>query len=153
MMPIISELFTLVQMLSCVQLFAIPWTASCQASLSFTISQRLLKFMSIESVMLSNHLILCCPLLLLPSILPSIRGFSSESAINIRWPKYCSFSFSNSPPNEHSGLISFRIDWLDLLAVQDSQESFPAPQFKSISSSVLSLFEGPTLSSRLLEKP
>ena len=102
-----------------------------------------------QSVMLSNHLILCCLLFLLPLILPSIRGFSSESAINIRWPKYCSFSFSNSPPNEHSGLISFRIDWFDLLAVQDSQESFPAPQFKSISSSVLSLFYGPTLISVL----
>ena len=125
------------------------WTAACQAPLTFTISQSLLKFMSIKSVMLSNHLILCCPLLLLPSILPSIRGFSSESAINIRWPNYWSFSFSNSPPNEHSRLISFRIDWLDLLAVQDSQESLPAPQFKIISSSVLSLFYGPTLISVL----
>ena len=95
-----------------------PWTATRQASLSFTVSHSLLKFMSIKSVMLSNHLILCCPLLLLPSILPSIRGFSSESAINIRWPNYWSFSFSNSPSNEYLGLISFRMDWLDLLAVQ-----------------------------------
>ena len=103
---------------SCVQLFATPWTAALQASLSITNSQSLLKFMSIELVLLSNHLILCHPLLLLPSIFPSIRVFSSESVLHIRWPKYWSFSFSISPSNECLGLISFRMDWLDLLAVQ-----------------------------------
>ena len=115
-----------------VQLFATPWTAACQASLSFTTSWSLLKLMSIEAVMPSNHLILWCPLLLLPSIFPSIRVFSSESVLCIRWPKYGSFSFSISPSNEYSRLISFRIDWFDLLA--DSQESSPTPQFKSINS-------------------
>ena len=95
-----------------------PWTAERQASLSFTISWSLLKFISIESVMLSNHLVLYCPLLLLPSVFPSIRVFSNESSLHIRWPKYWSFSFSISPFNEYSGLISFRIDWSDLLAVQ-----------------------------------
>ena len=95
-----------------------PWTAACQASLSYTISQSLLKLMSIELVMPSNHLILCHPLLLPPSIFPSIRIFSNESALHIRWPKYWSFSFSISPSNECSGLISFRIDSFDLLAVQ-----------------------------------
>ena len=100
-----------------------PWTAVCQASLSFTISQNLLKVMSIESVMPSNHLTLCHPLLLLPSIFPSIRGFSNESALHIRSPKYWSFSFSLSPSNEYSGLISFRIDWLDLLAAQGTVKS------------------------------
>ena len=93
-----------------------PWTTAHQASLSFTISQSLLKLMSLESVMLSNHLLLCCPLLLLPSIFPSIRIFSKESALHIRWPKNWSFSFSISPSKEYSGLISFRIDWFDLLA-------------------------------------
>ena len=112
-----------VQLLSRVRLFAIPWTAACQASLSITSSWSLLKLMSIESVMPSNHLILCHPLLLPPSILPSIRVFSSESFLHIRWPKYWSFSFSISPFNEHSGLISFRMDWLDLLAVQGSLKS------------------------------
>ena len=107
-----------VQSLSWVQLFATLWTAACQASLYFTISQSLLKLMSIESVMPTNHLILCHPLLLLPSILPSIRVFSNESALLIRWPKYWSFSFSISLSNEYSRLISFRIDWFDLLAVQ-----------------------------------
>ena len=100
-----------------------PWTAACQASLSITNSQSLPKLMSIESVMLSNHLILCCPLLLLPSIFPSIRVFSNESVLRIRWPKYWSFSFSISPSNEYSGLISFRTDWLDLLAVQGTLKS------------------------------
>ena len=100
-----------------------PWTAVCQASLSFTISQNLLKVMSIESVMPSNHLTLCHPLLLLPSIFPSIRGFSNKSALHIRSPKYWSFSFSLSPSNEYSGLISFRIDWLDLLAAQGTVKS------------------------------
>ena len=110
-----------VQSLSGVRLFATPWTAAHQASLSFTISRSLLKLMSIESVMPSNHLIFCHPLLLLPSIFPSIRGFSNESALHIRWPKYWSFSFS--PSNEYSGLISFRMDWLDLLAVQGTLKS------------------------------
>ena len=96
-----------------------PWTAARQASLSFTISRSLLKLMSIESMMPSNHLILCHPLLLLPPVPPSIRVFSNESALPIRWPKYWSFSFSISPSNEYSGLISFRIDWFDLLAVQE----------------------------------
>ena len=112
-----------VQLLSRVRLFATPWTAALQASLSITNSWRLLKLISIESVMLSNHLILCYPLLLLPSIFPSIRVFSSESNLHIRWPKYWSFSFSISPFNEYSGLISFRMDWLDLLAVQGTLKS------------------------------
>ena len=102
---------------------ATPWTAVHQASLSITSSRRLLTLMPIESVMPSNHLILCCPLLLLPSIFPSIRVFSNESALRMRWPKYWSFSFSISPSNEHSGLISFRMDWLDLLAVQGTLKS------------------------------
>ena len=110
--------FSSVQSLSHVLLFAIPWTAACQASLSITNSWSLLKFMSIESVMPSNHLILCSPLLLLPSVFPSIRVFSSESVLHIRWPKYWSFSFSNSLCNEYSGLISFRMDLLNLLAIQ-----------------------------------
>ena len=103
--------------------FVTPWTAVCQASLSITNSQSFLKLLSIESVMPSNHLILCCPLFLLPSIFPSIRVFSSESVLHIRWSKYWSFSFSISPSNEYSGLISFRIDWLDLLAVQGTLKS------------------------------
>ena len=105
------------------------------------------KPMSIESVMPSNHLILCRPLLLLPSIFPSIRVFSNESALHIRWSKYWSFSFSISPSNEYSGMISFRIDCLDLLTVQDSQESSPTPQFKSINSSMHSLIHTPTFTS------
>ena len=105
-----------------IQLFATLWTATSQAHLSFPISQSLLRFMSIESVMLSNHLILCCPLLL-PSIFPSIRVFSNELALYIRWPKYWSFNFSKSPSNEYSGLISFRIDLFDLLAVQGTLKS------------------------------
>ena len=112
-----------VQSLSHVQLFATPWTASRQASLSITNSGSLLKLMFIESVMSSNHLILCCPLLLLPSIFPSIRVFSNESVLHIRWPKYWSFSLSISPSNEYSGLISFTINWLDLLAVQGTLSS------------------------------
>ena len=100
-----------------VRFFATPWTAACQASLSITNFWSLLKLMSIESVMPSNHLILCHPLVLLPSIFPSISVFSNESVLHIRWPKYWSFSFSISPSNENLGLISFRIDWLDLLAV------------------------------------
>ena len=112
-----------VQSLRHVRLFVTPWTAARQASLSFTISQSLLRLISIESVMPSSHLILCHPLLLLPSIFPSIRVFSKESALRIRWPKYGSFSFSISPSNEYSGLISFRRDWLDLLAVQGAFRS------------------------------
>ena len=112
-----------VQSLRHVWLFATPWTAAHQASLSITNSWSLLKLMSIESVMPSNYLILCRPLLLLPSIFPSIRVFSNESALCIRWPKYWSFSFNISPSNEYSGLISFRMDWLDLLAVQGTRKS------------------------------
>ena len=111
-----------VQPLSHVQLFAPPWTAACQASLSFTISLSFLKLMSIESVRLTIHLVLC-HLLLLPSIFPNIRVFSSESALRIRWPKYWSFSFSISPSDEYSGLISFRTDWFDFLAVQGTLKS------------------------------
>ena len=110
--------FSSVQSLSHVQLFVTPWTAACQASLSITNSWSLLKLMSIELVIQYNHIILCCPLHLLSSIFPSIRVFSKESVLHIRWPKYWSFSFSISPSNEHPGLISFRMDWLDLLVVQ-----------------------------------
>ena len=110
--------FNSVQSLSRVQLFTTPWTTACQVPLFITNSRSLLKLFSMESVMPSNHLILCPPLLLLPSIFPSIRVFSNESALRIRWPKYWSFTFNISPSNELSGLISFRMDWLDLLAVQ-----------------------------------
>ena len=133
--------------LSHVQLFATPWTAARQASLSITNSQSLPKFMSIESVMPSNHLILCHPLLLLHSIFPSIWVFSNESTLHIRWPKYWSFSFSISPSSEHPGLISFKMDWLDLLAVQGTLESYPTPQFRSMNSSVLGFLYTPTLTS------
>ena len=122
-MPLIFNMLYSVQLLSCVLLFATPWTAALQASLSITNSQSLLKLMFIESVMPSNHLILCHPLLLLPSIFPSIRVFSSESVLCIRWPKYWSFSFSISRSSEYSGLISFRMDCLDLLAVQGPLKS------------------------------
>ena len=115
--------FSSVQSLSHVQLFATPWTATCQASLSITNSWSLLKLMSIESVIKSNHLILCHPLLLPTSIFPSIRVFSNESVLPIRWPKYWSFSFSISPSKEHPGLISFRMDWLDFLAAQGTLKS------------------------------
>ena len=115
--------FSSVQSLSCVQLFETLWTAACQASLSITNSQSLLKLMSIESMMPSKHLILCHPLLLLPSIFSSIRVFSNESAFRIRWPKYWNFTFNITPSNEYSGLISFRMDWLDLLAVQVTLKS------------------------------
>ena len=111
------------QSLSCVQLFATPWTAACQASLSITNCQSLPKPKHIESMMPANHLILCCPLLLLPSIFPSIRVFSNKSSLRIRWPKYWSFSINISPSNEHPGLISFSIQWLDLLAVQGTLKS------------------------------
>ena len=120
---------------SYVQLFANPWTAALQATLSFTNSQNLLKLLSIESVMPSNHLILCCPLLLLPSVFPTTRVFSSELVLHIRWPKYWSFSFSISPSNEYSGLISFKTDWFDLLAVQGTLKRFL--QHQSSKASVL----------------
>ena len=113
-----QESISSVQSLSCVRLFATPWTAARQASLSITNSRSLPKLISIESVMPSNHLVLCRPLLLLPSIFPSIRVFSNESTLCIRWPKYWSFSFNINPSNEPSGLISFRMDWFDLLAVK-----------------------------------
>ena len=119
----LARVFSSVQLLSYVQLFATPWTAVLQASLSTTSSQNLLKLMSIELVMPSNHLILCCPLLLLPPIFPSIRVFANESVLHIRCPKYWRFRSSTSPSNEYSGLISFRIDWLDLLAVQETLKS------------------------------
>ena len=115
--------FSSVQSLSRVRLFATSWTTACQASLSITNSRSLPKLMSVELVMPSNHLILCHPLLLLPSIFPSIRAFANESALRIRWPKYWNFSFNISPTNEHPGLISFRMDWLDLLAVQGTLKS------------------------------
>ena len=116
-------IFSSVQLLSYVWFFATPWITARQAPLSFTNSRSLLKLMPIESVMPSSHLILCRPLLLLPSIFPSIRVFSNESALRIRWPNYWSFSFSISPSNEHPGLITFRMDWLDLLAVQGTLKS------------------------------
>ena len=143
-----SQLFQFksVQSFSRVRLFATPRTAVCQASLSITNSQSLPKLMSIESVMPSNHLILCRPLLR-PSIFPSIRVFSNESAHHIKGPKYRSFSFNISPSNEHPGLIYFRMDWLDLLAVQGTLKNHPTPQFKSINSSVLSFLHSPTLTS------
>ena len=149
-----EQLFVILQLLSRVRLFATPWTAARQASLSFTISQSLLKLKSVESMMPSNHLILCHFLLLLPSVFPSIRVFSSESALHIRRPK--DWSFSISPSSEYSGLISLRIDAFDFLASflggnlespRDSQESSPAPQMKSTNSSVLSLPYDPTLTS------
>ena len=114
---------TCIQLLSHVQLFVTPWTAAGQVSLSFTISQSLLKLMSIELVMLYNHLVLCHPLLFLPLIFPSIRVFFNKLAVCIRWPKYWSFSLSINPSNEYSGLISFRIDWFDLVAVQGTLKS------------------------------
>ena len=124
-----------------------PWTAACQASLSITNSWSLPKLMSIESVMPFNDLILCCPLLLPPSIFPSIRVFSDESDLHIRWPKYWSFSFSISPSNEYSGLISFRMLVGSPCSIRDSQEFSPTPQVKSINSSVLSFLYSPTLTS------
>ena len=137
------QLVSSLQSLSRDQLFATPWTAARQASQSITNSQSFLKLMP-ESAMPSNHLILCRPLLLLASIFPSIRVFFSESVLCIRWAKYWSFSFSISPSNEYSGLISFRMDWLDLLEVQGTpQESSLTPKFKSISSLMLSFLYGP----------
>ena len=133
-----------IQLLSRVRLFA---TKARQASLSITNSRSLPKFMSIESVMPSNHLMLCHPLLLLPSIFPSIRVFSNESTLRIRWPKYWCFSFSISPSNEHPGLFSFRMDWFDLLAVQGTLKTSLTPQFKSINSLAFSLLYSPILTS------
>ena len=130
-----------VQLLNHVWLSVTPWTTARQASLSITNSRSLPNLMSMELVMPSNHLILCHPLLLSPSIVPNIRVFSNESALCIRWPKFCSFSFSISPSNEYSGLISYRMDLLD------SQESYPTPQFKSINSLALSFLYSPTLTS------
>ena len=139
--------FSSVQSLSPVWLFVTPWNAASQASLSITNSRSSLRLMSIELVMPSNHLILCCPLLL-PSIFPSLRAFSSESALRIRWPKYWSFSFNISPSKEHPGLISFRMDWLDLLGVQGTLKSLL--QHHSSKASIFwhsSLLYGPTLTS------
>ena len=123
------------------------WTAAHQASLSITSYQSLLKLVSIKLMMPSNHLILCHPLLHPPSIFPSIRVFSNESVLHIRWPKYWSFSFSLSPSHEYSGLISFRMDWLDLFAVQGTLECSPKPEFKSINSLALIFLYSPTLTS------
>ena len=134
--------FSSVQLLSCVRLFVTPWISARQASLSITNSRSSLRLTSIESVIPSSHLILCRPLFLLLPISHSIRVFSSESTLPIRWPKYWSFSFSIISSKEIPGLISFRMDWLDLLAVQGSS---PTPQFKSINSSVLSLLHSSTL--------
>ena len=124
-----------------------PTDCSTPTSLSITNSRNLLKLMFIESVMPSNHLILCCPLHLSPSIFPSLRVFSNESALSIRWPKYWSFSFNITPSNECSGLISFRVDWLDRLSVQGTQESSLTPRLKSNNSSMLSFLYSPTLTS------
>ena len=147
--------FSSVQSLRHVQLFVAPWTAACQASLSITNSRSLLKLMSIELLMPSNHHILCCPLLLLSSIFTSIRVFSKESILCIRWPKYWSFSFSISPSYEYSGLISFRMDWLDLLTVQGTIKSLPNTtvqkhQFFNVQ---LSLRSSSHIWTWLLEKP
>ena len=134
-----------VQLLSHVRIFVTPWTAARQVLLSFTISWSLLKLMSIESVMPSNHLILCHLLVLLPLIFPSSRVFSNDSILNIKWAKYWSFSFSINPFNEYSGLISFRIDWFDLLAIQGTLKSFLQPHSSKTSTSALSFLYGPTL--------
>ena len=138
----IFDFIAVVQLLSRVRLFATPWTAARQASLSITNSQSPPKPMSIKLVMPSSHLFLCHPLLLLPSIFPSIRVFSNESALRIRWPKYWSFSFNISPSNEHPGLISFRMNWLDLLEVQGTLKSLLQHH-----SSILWFLYGPTLTS------
>ena len=147
--------FVVVKSLSRIWFFAIPWTAACQDSLSFTISQSLLKLMFIESVMPSNHLFLCCPLLFLTSIFPSIRVFSDELVLHIRWPQYWSFSFSISPSNEYSWLISFRIDWFDLLSVQGTLKSLL--QHHSLKASFFgaqpSLWSNSHIDTWLLERP
>ena len=137
----------IVQSLSHVRLFATPWITAHQASQPITNSQSSAKLMSIESVMPSSHLIFCRPLLLLLPIPPSIRVFSNESILRMRWPKYWSFNFSIIPSKEHPGLISFRMDWLDLLAVQGTLKNLLQPQFKSINSSVLSFLHSRTLTS------
>ena len=137
--------FSSVKSHSLVQLFETPWTAARQASLSITNSQSLLQLMSIEPVMPSNYLIFCHPCLLPPSIFPSIRVFSNESVLCIRWPEYWSFSLSISLFNEYSRLISFKMDWLDLLAVRRTLKSSPTPQFKSINSLALSFLYSPIL--------
>ena len=140
--------FSSVQSLSHVQLFATPWNTACQASLAITNSWSSLRLMSIELAMPSNHLILCHSLLLLPSVFPSIRVFSSELVLLISWPKYWSFSFSISPSNEYSGLISFRIDWFDLLVVQGTLKSLlQHHSSKALNSSALSFLYSPTLTS------
>ena len=147
--------FSSVQSLSHVQLFETPWTVALQASLSITNSQSLLRLLSIEVVMPSNHLILCRPLLLLPSIFPSIRVFSNESALRMRGPKYWSFSFNISTSSEYSGLISFRIDWFDLLAVQGLSRVFSTTtvQRHEFFGVQLSLWSNSHIQTRLLEKP
>ena len=149
------DLSLVVQSPSCVRLFVTAWTAALQTSLSFTISPSLLRLISIELVMPSNHLILCCPLFLLPSVFPSIRIFCSESAVRISWPKYWSFSFSISPSNKYSDWFPLGLTGLiSLLSKGLSKESSPTPQFKSINSSALSLLYSPTLTSIWpLEKP
>ena len=139
--------FSSVQSLSCVPLFVTPWIAARQASLSLTNYRSSLRLTSIESVTPSSHLILCRPLLLLLPIPSSIRVFSNESTLHMRWPKYWNFSFSIIPSKEIPGLISFRMDWLDLLEVQGTLKSSPTPQFKSINSSALSLLHSSTLTS------
>ena len=149
-----NEFAVLVQLLSHVWLFATPWSAACQASLSFTISRSLLKLTPIESVMPPNHLILCCPLLLLPSTFPNIRVFSNKSIFRLRWPNYWIFTFSISPSNEYSGLIFFRIDWFDLLAVQGTLKNLL--QHHSSKASVLqysAFFVVSHICTWLVEKP
>ena len=143
----VHALGQIVPFISHVQLFETPWTVACQDSLSFTIFRSLLKFMSIESVMLSNHRILCHPLLLLPSVFPSISVFSNESTLCIRWPKYQSFSFSISPSSEYSRLIFFRIHWFDLLAVQGTLKSLLQDHNSKALILQPSAFNGPTLTS------
>ena len=142
-----SVQFSSVQLLSRVQLFVTPWTAALQACLSITNSQSLPKLMSIESVMTSNHLIICRLLLPLLSIFPNIRVFSNESSLRIRWSKYWSFSFNISPSSEHSGVISFRVDLLYYFPVQSTLKTSPTPQFKGINSSVFSFLHSPTFTS------
>ena len=146
-MILVKGQFSSVQSLSCVQLCAAPWTAACQASLSITNSESLLRLMSIESVIPSNHLILCHPHLLPPSIFPGVRVFSNESVLHIRWPKHWHFSFSLSPSNEYSGLISFRVNCLNLLAVQETLKSLlQHHKSKGINSLAISLLYSPTFS-------
>ena len=154
LLPFIRREFITVQSLSPVQFFVTPWTAAHQASLSISNSKGLLKLMSIKSVMPSNYLILCQPLLLLPSIFPSIRVFSKESILHIRWPKYCSFNFSISPSNEYSGLISFSIDWFDL-AVQWTLKSLLQHYVQKYQfySTQLSLLPNSHIHAWLLDKP